>query len=140
MKPRVLLLARSAFAGWIAMLIVWAVYVFLLPHRLQSEIGPLGAFVAFGLVLSALYLVNFLIITIPIYLLSQFADKWSSLPWVWPVLGAALYLFSVVSWCLSYNTQPEWHDYVLAATAGAASVFALSSWPNTLKRKTEPLT
>ena len=139
---RVLLLARSAFIGWIAMLVVWAVYVFLLPHRIESEIGPFGAFFVFGLVFSAVYLVNFLIITAPIYFLSLFADKgrpfrrWSRALW-----GAGLYLLSVAVWCLAYDTRPEWHLYVLAATAGAASVYTLSSsHPNSRKRKTESLT
>jgi len=135
---RVLLLARGAFIGWIAMLVAWAVYVFLLPHRIESEIGPFGAFFVFGLVFSAVYLVDFLIITAPVYFLLLFADKGSpARRWYQSLFCAGLYLLSVACWCRAYNHRPEWHLYVLAATAGAASVYALSpSHPNGRKRKT----
>ena len=125
---RFLLLARSALIGWIAMLVFWAVYVFLLPHRIESEIGPLGAFIAFGLVFSAMYLVNFLIITVPMYFLSRLLDKESAVHrWLPTLFGAGLYLLSVVCWCRAYNTRPEWHLFVLAASAGAASVYPLAT-------------
>ena len=44
--------------------------MFILPHRVESEIGPFGAFFVFGLVFSAMYLVNFFAITAPMYLIS----------------------------------------------------------------------
>jgi len=124
---RVLVLVRSAFVGWVAMLVILAGYEFLLPHRIQSEIGPFGAFLVFGLALSAVYLANFLIITVPVYFLSLFADKDSPVRhWVRTLCGAGLYVLSVVLWCSAYNTHADWILYMLAATAGAASVYALS--------------
>ncbi len=137
-SQRVLLLARSAFVGWIAMLVVWALYVFLLPHRVESEIGPVGAFFVFSLVFSAMYLVNFLSITTPVYFLLLFADKGGPARRWFQLFGVGLYLLSVASWCRAYDTRPEWHLYALAATAGAASLYALSSSrpANSTKRKT----
>ena len=124
---RVLLLARSACIGWVAMLVFWAVYMFLLPHRIKSEIGPLGGFIVFGLAFSAIYLVDFLIITVPMYFISLLLNKERSVRSWFPILfGAGLYLLSVKAWCSAYDDRPEWHLYVLAATAGAASVYALS--------------
>ncbi len=109
------------------MLVFWAVYVFLLPHRFKSEIGPLGAFIAFGVVFSAMYLVNFLIITVPMYFISLLLDKESAVRSWFPILfGAGLYLLSVTAWCSAFDDRPEWHLCVLAAIAGAASVYAFS--------------
>jgi hypothetical protein len=124
---RVLLLTRGAFIGWIAVLVAWAVYVFLLPHRIESEIGSFGAFIVFGLVFSAMYLVNFLIITTPVHFLSLSVAKGRlARRWFQTLFGAGLYLLSVAGWCLAYNTRPDWYDYALAATAGAASAYAVS--------------
>ena len=137
---RALLLVRGAFLGWIAMLVVWAVYVFVLPHRIDSEIGPFGAFFILGLVFSAIYLANFLIITTPVYFLSLSFDKGGAIrPWLPTLCGAGLYLLSVAFWCTAYNHRPEWHLYVLAVTAGAASVYAVSSAVNGRRRKSESL-
>jgi hypothetical protein len=135
---RALLLARGAFIGWIAMLVAWAVYLFLLPHRIESEIGPFGAFLVFGLVFSAMYLINFLLITAPVYFLLLSVNKARpSGRWFQTIFSAGLYLLSVAGWCIAYNTRPEWHLYVLAATAGAASAYAVSpSHPDGRKRKT----
>lgn len=123
------------------MLAVWAFYVFLLPHRIESEIGPLGTFIVFGLVFSAIYLVNFLIITAPTYFLSLLVEKESAVHRWFPTLFCSGgFLLSVAAWCRAYNTRPEWHLYVLAATAGTASGYALSSpHPSNRKRKTESL-
>jgi hypothetical protein len=124
---KLLLLARGAVIGWIAMLIVWSGDVFLMPHRIESEIGPFGAFFVFGLVFSAMYLVNFLVITVPIYFLSLEIDRESAVPnWLPSLFGSGLFLLSVVVWCRAYNTRAEWHLYVLAAIAGATSVYAVS--------------
>ena len=124
---RLLLLARGAVIGWLAMLIVWAGYVFLIPHRIESEIGPFGAFFVFGLVFSAMYLVDFLVITVPIYFLSLEIDAESAVPsWLPTVFGSGLFLLSVVVWCRAYNTRAEWHLYVFAAIAGATSIYAVS--------------
>jgi hypothetical protein len=138
--PRVLLLARSAFIGWIAMLVVWGIYVFLLPHRVESEIGQLGAFFVFGLVLSAIYIVDFFIITTPIYFLTLTAHESSIVRRGLRILcGGWLYSLSVAAWCFAYNTHAEWHFFVVAALAGAASIYALPSCASdSRERETEP--
>lgn len=123
------------------MLVVWAVYVFIFPH-LESEIGPFGAFFVFGLVFSAIYIVNFFIITTPIYFFSLSASE-GSIVWRWLriLCGSGLYVLSVAAWCCAYNTQSEWQFYVMAATAGAASIYVLpSSASNGRKPETNPPT
>ena len=61
------LLLRSALAGWVAMIAIFAVCTFLLPHgpHFAPEVGRLGAFIIFGSVLSASYLADFVFLEKP---------------------------------------------------------------------------
>jgi hypothetical protein len=122
----VFLLARSALIGWAAMLMVWACYVFLMPHRIESEVGPFGAFFIFGLVFSAVYLADFVLLALPMYFLYVFDDKEEPVRrWQWAICGGVLFLLSVLVWCYAFHTHSDWQFYLVAATGGAASVYVM---------------
>ena len=121
-------LALSALAGWLALAIVLATHIFVLPHgpHYAPEVGPVGAFIIFGGILSCFYLLDFLLITVPGRL---FVPRR-----IWPgpllrgISGAALFCLSVPLWCFASNS-PSDNDMpyfmALAAVAGAASFVLL---------------
>jgi hypothetical protein len=58
-----------ALAGWIALLTVWAFYLFVIPHdaHFAPEVGRSGLFIIIGGIASACYLGGFIFIAVPIH-------------------------------------------------------------------------
>ena len=121
-------LALSALTGWLAVAIFLATYIFVLPHgtHFAPEVGPGGAFIIFGGILSCFYLLDFLLITVPCRLFLP-RRIWPG-PLLRGICGAALFCLSVPLWgfasaSLSDNDMPFF--LALAAVAGAASFVVL---------------
>ncbi len=68
---RISALFVSGVAGWAAFIAAFAAYVFLIPHPpgFAPEIGPFGSFVFFGVVFTACYLLEYMLIAVPSYVL-----------------------------------------------------------------------
>jgi hypothetical protein len=124
-------LIHSASTGWVAMIAAFAVYIFLLPHgpHFAPEVGPLGAFIIFGIMLSGFYIVDFVFLAIPSYYFF-WNRKQPPRRWQCVLCGAVLFLCSVPLWlivCGGHGTAAGILLYaVLAVIAGAASFYVLS--------------
>jgi len=130
-ESSVVSLIRGASIGWVAMIAVFASYMFLLPHgpHFAPEVGPVGSFMTFGTVYSIIYLVDFVLLAIPTYFL-LYGRKPPLRRWHWALSGSVLFLLSLIVWCSAYGlrSSAELLFYaVLAAIAGAASFYALPS-------------
>ena len=120
-------LGLSCLAGWSAMMVAFATWIFVVPHGrgFAPEVGPSGAFVIFGLVFSFCYLLDFLVIVVPCFLSFRLRT--------WPnvvlrgIGGAALFSLSVPSWVFAARTSSDGMllSLTFAAVAGAASFAAL---------------
>ena len=120
-------LALSALVGWLALVIVWAGYVFAVPHgpHFAPEVGPFGAFIVFGLVYSTFYLLDFILIVVPYFLF--FHRRIHPGIVLRGILGAALFCLSVPCWFFACSTDRTdmFFCMAFAAVAGAASFVVL---------------
>jgi hypothetical protein len=113
------------------MITAFAVYVFLLPHgpHFAPEIGPLGNFIVFGLVLSGFYIINFLVFAVPSYYLLRTRAQ-PTRRWLRVLCGTALFLCSVPLWLVGCGGHNSGEGIVLCAVlaifAGGASFYVLS--------------
>jgi len=126
----VAVLIRSALSGWAAMMAVFAVQAFLIPHERAPEVGLAGTFMLFGFVLSVTYVADFVILAVPIYLLLR--RRTSLHPWQWASSGGILFILSLIVWRAVYGSSSVaellfWA--VLAGAAGAGSFYVLAPRP-----------
>jgi hypothetical protein len=121
-------LVLSALVGWLGFVIVWAGYIFVLPHgpHFAPEVGPSGAFVIFGLVYSFFYLLDFLLIAVPCFLLLYY-PRIQSRPLLRGICGAVMFSLTVPFWFFLSRTDTTDMGFciVFAAVAGAASFIML---------------
>ena len=120
-------LALGCLSGWLALIVVFAAWIFVVPHDrdFAPEVGPSGTFIIYGLVFSFFYLLDFWLITVPFYLYFRLRR--------WPntvlrgVGGAALFSLSVPCWVFAARTSSDGMllGLTFAAMAGAASFAAL---------------
>jgi hypothetical protein len=98
-------LARSAFAGWMMLASAWGFYIFLLPHNPESftPVGTFGAFIVWGLVYSFFYLLNFLLLAVPYFLLIKKRPQPN--PLLQTLCGAVLFGISVPLWHLASKSS-----------------------------------
>jgi hypothetical protein len=129
-KSSIVLLIRSALTGWVAMMSVFAIDTFLLPHspHFAPEVGRTGSFIIFGIVPSGTYLADFVLLTIPTYLLLRGRPP-SLRPRHWALCGGVLFLLSLIVWWAVYGADSIaelllWA--VLAGLAGASSFYVLA--------------
>lgn len=122
-------LIKSVIGGWLAFAAFFTAYI-LIGSRdpyFALEIGPVGAFVFFGGIFSLFYLLNFLLIVVPYFLI--FHMRSSPHPALRGLWGAAMFCLSVPLWIFATNSSPHNIPWCMAfaAVAGAASFMSLRS-------------
>ena len=126
----------SAIIGWVALTAADATYVFLFPHGpgFAPEIGPLGAFIVFGLLFSACYVIEFLLIAVPFHF---FLRSRRSVSRFWPrcLLGGALFAIgaAVAALCNGSDSGDSLYVAVLAFIAGFTAFAFLAPQSNIMQ-------
>ena len=122
-------LMKSALGGWFALAAVFTAYILLGSRDPQfaPEIGPAGAFVFFGGILSIFYILDFLMIVVPYFLV--FHRRFRLNPVKRGICGTALFCLSVPILIFATGTSPQNipRFMAFAAVAGASSFILLRS-------------
>jgi len=133
-KPQLspLLLLFGALFSWLALIVEFAVWVFVIPHTAPPfgpEIGPVGSFIFFSIMLSVQFIIQFSVVAVPSHLflrprLSQISS------WLWGLVGTALFALSVPIWStlpLHVYTPDMFFLAALALVPGFIA-FAVPDW------------
>jgi hypothetical protein len=125
----------AAFAGWAALLAVLAVLIF--SGKGDPAIGREGAFLVFGIVFSAFYFVDFVLLAIPGYFILRRHMPRAARPTLVAFGGISFGLSSVV-WSMVCD-RPPLGDLVvggaLGAVAGSVALLVMGSGKQVIDRE-----
>ncbi|MEY2508918.1 MAG: hypothetical protein QOH01_3247 [Verrucomicrobiota bacterium] len=120
----------GAIFGWLALILEFAVWGFVIPHPypIGPEIGPVASFIVFSIILSVQFIIEFGIVAIPSQLfLRPLLGPFSS--WVWGLVGAALFALSIPIWSILL-LHMHFHDIVFLAVLALVPGFIAFAFPD----------
>lgn len=142
-SPAARILPPSFLAGWLSFVALHGFLIFGIPHdaHFSPEVGLSGTFIIFGIIGSLFYTVDFILLTLPAYLLV------SSTPprqhWRMAGYGAGLYAISVPFWSIAsggFHFLEIISCLPIAALPGGVSFYVVSKLRSAAPTSVEAVT